>query len=118
MSGTLFHLLLYLMHLNGLNVLLIALYVSFVSRFCIYIYHYVSLCVLYWHMGLFVLVYMYFWSFIHVYFVGTQCGFFPLCVTNFLFVTALLLMLHSVLCVLCNSYLFGMSMCILVPISF
>ena len=50
-------------------------------------YLHVSICVLYWQMGLFVDVYMYFWSFIHVSFVGTQCGFFPLCVANFPFVT-------------------------------
>ena len=40
---------------------------------------------------------------------------------HFLFVTALLLLQHSALCVLCNSYLLSMTMCILlilVPISF
>ena len=87
------------MHLSGLIALLIALYVSFVNGLCVYM----SICVLCWPMGLFVSVYMCFWSFIHVYFV-----------TNFLFVTALLLMHYSALCVLCNSYLLSMTMCILI----
>ena len=89
----------------------------YVSCLCVYM----CLYVLYQQMGLFVDVYMYFWSFIHVSFVGTQCGFFPLCVTNFVFVTGLLLMHYFALCVLCISYVLSMTMCIfikLVPISF
>ena len=70
------------MHLSGFIGLLIALYVSFVSHLCVYMYLYVF-CI--GKGGLFVSVYMYFWSFIHVYFVGVECGFFPLCVANFLF---------------------------------
>ena len=54
---------------------------------------------------------MYFWSFIHVSFVGTQCGFFPLCVANFsnLF-TVLLLMHYSALCVLCVAFMLSILM--------
>ena len=110
MSGTLANCY-YILHLSGLISLLIALYVSLCKLLmCLH----VSLCVLYWHLGLFVMVYMYFWSFIHVCFVGTQCGFFPLCVAHFLFVTALLLMQYSVPCVLCNSYILSMTMSILI----
>ena len=56
-------------------------------------------CVLYQQLGL-LFDYTCIWSFIHVWVLGTQCGFFPLCVANF--VTALLLMHYSVLCVLCH----------------
>ena len=74
---------------------------------------YVPICVIVLAMGLFVTVCMYFWSFIHVSFAGTQCGFFPLCVPFFCLFTDLLLMLYSVLCVLCISYILCMTMCIL-----
>ena len=38
--------------------------------------------VLYWQMWLCLTIHVS-WSFIHVWVVGTQCGFFPLCVTIF-----------------------------------
>ena len=41
-----------------------------------------------------------------VWFLSTVCA-------NFLFVTALLLMHHSALCVLCSFYLLSIAMCIL-----
>ena len=78
---------------------------------------YVSTCVYLWFVlayGSFCECIHVFWSFMYVSFVGTQCGFIPLCVAHFLFVTDLLLMHYSALCVLCYSYILNVTLCILI----
>ena len=49
----------------------------------------------------------------HTCIVVTQCGFFPLCVANFAFVTTFLLMHYFACFVFCVSYILSVSMCIL-----